>query len=638
MDYSSFIITFNEMPSVDDVININESLTSTDLSFIFKANRVNPFEVKIPNAVNIAPEGDPPFYIYSGYVSLNYKTAFDIDYSGYTVTYTTGATGTGLGTVTVTANFINAEFTEVEVPSVCTVEINNADPIPIPIEITNVAFSTYDELPCDNVTVTVTTNVLAVNVTSPVDIDPNIENPFTFTWVRGEEINIYVIDENDNDYDVTVTTPPVLDVNLFTVTTVNTIEGYVTTVSNTLPTGLNLEYTINGVDWQTSNIFIDVPLGLNTIIVRDNYGCFISLDFEIERIILPIYVRSTYSLRMTPAVAFDSAELDVYTYTGDVNNEPSVPDYPLTKPVVELGQTSISFDINYLASEKTNPDIAGYTLSGLQNTNTTDTCWMKTNGTCFDGDEEVYSVSSIILCMYGYGRFSQGYNPTIDKPVLLTNLNQRHFKGYDNRIYFITDKLISIDVTNSDDTFNIPITADLDFNNQYVQSINIKDYENYGNITVTFNYEDDITYTYLFEVLEECKYPVINCVFINRYGFPQSFFFNKVSNYTDDVTDEDYRGLTAQFGVYDTTQHQYVNYNLNGRTKIDVNTDYLTDVENENVKQLLYSEKKWFIQDDVVYPVNLETKSVKYKASLNEKLIQYGMSFKYSFDDINNVQ
>lgn len=637
MDYSSFIITFNDMPLEDDVININESLTSTDLSFIFKADRVNPFEVKIPNAVNIAPDGDPPFYIYSGYVSLNYKTAFDIDYSGYTVTYTTGASGTGLGTVTVTANFLNAEFTEIEVPAGVSVVINNAEPIPIPIEITDVAFTTSDT-PCDTVTVTVTTNVLAVNVTSPVVINPNADNPFTFDFARGEEITIYVIDAEDNDYSTTVNTPPFLDANLFIVTTVNTIEGYVTTVSNTLPIGLNLEYTINGIDWQGTNIFYDVPLGLNNILVRDNFGCFISLDFEIERIILPIYVRSTYSLRMTPAVAFDAAQLDVYTYTGNVNNEPVTPDYTLTKPVVELGQTSISFDINYLASEKTQPDIAGYILSGLQNTNTTDTCWMKTAGACFDAEEEVYSISSIIICMYGYGRFTQGYNPTIDKPVLITNLNQRHFQGYDNRIYFITDKLTSIDVTNSDGTINIPITADLDYNYEYVQSINIKDYDTFGNVTVVFNYEDSVTYTLLFEVLEECKYDVINCVFINRYGFPQSFFFNKVSKYTDDITDEDYRGLTAQFGIYDTTQHQYVNYNLNGRTKIDVNTDYLTDVENENIKQLLYSEKKWFIQNDIVYPVNLETKSISYKTSLNEKLIQYAMSFKYSFDDINNVQ
>jgi hypothetical protein len=53
---------------------------------------------------------------------------------------------------------------------------------------------------------------------------------------------------------------------------------------------------------------------------------------------------------------------------------------------------------------------------------------------------------------------------------------------------------------------------------------------------------------------------------------------------------------------------------------------------------MLLSEKKWFIEDGEILPVNLESKSVAYKTQLNDKLIQYSFNFKYSFDIINNVQ
>jgi hypothetical protein len=125
---------------------------------------------------------------------------------------------------------------------------------------------------------------------------------------------------------------------------------------------------------------------------------------------------------------------------------------------------------------------------------------------------------------------------------------------------------------------------------------------------------------------------------INKYGFPQSLFLTLVNKRTDEVDGEDYRGLTSNFGIYNTTDHQYSTFNLNGRTAIVCNTDYLNEVENENVKQMLLSEKKWFIENNEILPVNLESKSVAYKTQLNDKLIQYSFNFKYSFDIINNVQ
>ena len=357
------------------------------------------------------------------------------------------------------------------------------------------------------------------------------------------------------------------------------------------------------------------------------------INTNVEAPLTYALVRSTYSLRITPNVFFDNVTMEFFAYGGDVNTLPTLPNYQLSKQVVQLGQSTISFDINHLITENTNPSIDNYLLTGLQPTQPDATCWVKYDALCFDGTDQVFQVEGTVLAMYGYGYFNEGFNPQLSSKVLISNNNQRHFRGEDNRLYFITDGLTSLEV-NGDE---ITVTANLDLNTEYIQSINLKDYDTDDIITCEFVYEDE-TRTITYDVLEGCKYPIINCVFINKFGFPQSFFLTLVNKITDDVDGEDYRGLTSNFGIYNTTDHQYSTFNLNGRSSIVCNTDYLNEIENENVKQMLLSEKKWFIENGEILPVNLESKSVAYKTQLNDKLIQYSFNFKYSFDIINNVQ
>lgn len=372
--------------------------------------------------------------------------------------------------------------------------------------------------------------------------------------------------------------------------------------------------------------------------INVSYSGSVGVNFELinTNIELPLtyaLVRSTYSLRITPNSLFNTAMMDFFAYSGDKNNLPTLPNYQLSKQVVQLGQSTISFDINHLIKDNTNPTIDNYLLTGLQPTQPDASCWVKYDALCFNNNDQVFQVEGILLAMYGYGYFNEGFNPQLSSKVLISNNTQRHFRDQDNRLYFITDGLTSLEV-NGD---AITVTANLDLNTEYIQSINLNDYDTDDVITCEFVYEDE-TRTITFNVLEECKYPVINCVFINKFGFPQSLFLTLVNKITDEVDSEDYRGLTSNFGIYNTADHQYSNFNLNGRSEIVCNTDYLNEIENENVKQMLLSEKKWFIEDGEILPVNLETKSVAYKTQLNDKLIQYSFNFKYSFDIINNVQ
>ena len=342
-------------------------------------------------------------------------------------------------------------------------------------------------------------------------------------------------------------------------------------------------------------------------------------------------VRSTLSLRVIPNINFDKATLDLYNWSGNIAAVPAVTSYSLSKPVVQLGQTVINFDINELAKTGISPTISNYTQSGVQPIPHNQSCWSYYTANCYDGTTLVYTVTGLYLCLYGYGYFQELYNPVPVSNVLIDGNNHTHLRGYDNRIHFLTRGLTSVTVNGT----AVAVTLNTDFNYNNVVSLNLNDYDTSATtITVVFTYTTE-TRTVVYSVKDECKYEVVNCVFINKYGLPQSFFFTKAQKRNDEIDSSEYRGLISDFGVYNTTAHTFKTFNSNGRSKVVCNSDYLNENQNATFRQLMLSESIWLIESGVINPVTIDKKSIEYKTSLVDKLIQYSIDFKYSFDIIN---
>jgi len=342
-------------------------------------------------------------------------------------------------------------------------------------------------------------------------------------------------------------------------------------------------------------------------------------------------VRSTYSLRIIPNLPFVNCDLLVYAWAGDKNAPPTLPAYSLSKQVVQLGQTVCSFDINHIAKEYINNSIGNYTLSGVQDVLPDSNVWVQYSASC-DSDP-VYETEGLLLATYGYGYFQEGYNPLPQTKVLITGNKFTIYKDQDYRVYFQTTGLTGIYVNE----VLVPYEFNTDLNYQMIASINLKEYTTEPIITLLLEYEDIPDETLIFNVKEECFYDILNCVFINKYGYPQSFFLTKVKKPSTDIEGQDYRGLISEFGVYNTTAHQTVSFNINGTDKVKANTDYLNEVENNIIKEMLLSESIWLIENGVINPVVLETKSLDYKQTKVERLIQYEFGFKYAFNTINKV-
>lgn len=311
MAYSKITIDFVRIPLEFEYLIIYESSLFLNLQERFNTTRTGSYRVQIP-ATSV--DG------YAGYISAFYKQAFDLDFNAsglFTVTSTNGVLNSGLGQVVIEATYPGAVFSESLNTCGATVTIENEPAVP-EIHITDVTFSEATTNKCQNVKVNVDTDILAVKVLSPIVINPNTDNPFSFDFLRGQTINVLVEDSNGKQSSQSITTPSVLASANFTVTSNNSPNGATATITNTGLSGLELEYSLDNVEWQDSNVFTGLTAGDFTLYVRDQLGCSTSLPFNINEFNInsPYFLYSkANSIRMAERVTYDY----ITTFPNDEN-------------------------------------------------------------------------------------------------------------------------------------------------------------------------------------------------------------------------------------------------------------------------------------------------------------------------------
>lgn len=156
-----------------------------------------------------------------------------------------------------------------------------------------------------------------------------------------------------------------------------------------------------------------------------------------------------------------------------------------------------------------------------------------------------------------------------------------------------------------------------------------------ANLTTGFITLND---THIFEIVDECKFTPQNVLYLNKFGVFENLTFFKAKENTVEFTSEgEYKNNFVLGGQYDVTRHLYRSGNKNARESVTLNTGYLNELQNECIKDLLNSEYVYFNDSGTFVPVNLDKKSLSILSRINDKLINYAIDFKYSFDTIQNV-
>lgn len=148
-------------------------------------------------------------------------------------------------------------------------------------------------------------------------------------------------------------------------------------------------------------------------------------------------------------------------------------------------------------------------------------------------------------------------------------------------------------------------------------------------VEISFNGE---TITLL--ITDECRYEPLDIAFQNKEGALQFMSFFKAKSESLSVTNEEFESDRGQplFG-----NHQYITYNVQGKSKFKINSGFVDESMNETFKQLLLSERVWHFKDLIYTPLKLGSKSIEYKTRMKERLINYEIEFEYAFNEINNI-
>ena len=148
-------------------------------------------------------------------------------------------------------------------------------------------------------------------------------------------------------------------------------------------------------------------------------------------------------------------------------------------------------------------------------------------------------------------------------------------------------------------------------------------------------YNDNTTTTYFsITAADVCepKYTPMQCTFVNRYGGWEYLTFFKASYLSTDATKQDYNLLPSSAN-YNVLQGQRQSFNLQGKSKIKVNTGWISENYFELIEDLMLS--KTILLDNK--PVTIKTSSMDKKQGVFDRVINYTIEFDYNFGVINDV-
>lgn len=250
--------------------------------------------------------------------AINFQTAFNLDFNFYTVTRFNNEVTISSENNSSLVEFFVDPFSEnyTNHPSINFEIVNGTFNL---FTIDSTIFSNSDSAQSQNIKISATTSELATKIISPFALNGNLENPFSFDWIRGQQINLIVENAEGIRANKVMVLPAALNAANLSLQINNSPNGSTVVVENALSNGLVLEYSLDNVSFQSSNIFNGLVVGNYTLYVKDQFGGAISKTLEITEfgIYTPFtpYISKSNSIRFAKRINFDDAS----NYKNDEN-------------------------------------------------------------------------------------------------------------------------------------------------------------------------------------------------------------------------------------------------------------------------------------------------------------------------------
>ena len=326
-------------------------------------------------------------------------------------------------------------------------------------------------------------------------------------------------------------------------------------------------------------------------------------------------------------MSLKSVVVDLYVWDGTVSDQPVSPAYTINKSVIS-GQTNITLEIAELVRDY-------FTITFNDDYNSI-ARYVRTVVSSFDDSDEPFETNPIVttyVALDGYGYFEEGTNPELDRHALISATNIYLPEGTAGKLPIFAEGVGKVII----DGVTTQIT-DNGNTNQKIQYVTIP--ADKSSIQVYDTDDTTLKKTITISNICEPKYTSFKVTFVNKFGaFQDLYFFKKTSEVTN-VTDELFKKniITNTASTYNTYDNQRGRMNVNAQTSLTMNTGFIKENMNQTIEELFYSENVYIRYENKTLAVIPKSKSLQYKTSLNDKLINYTVDFDFAFDRINNVR
>tara|TARA_R110000765_G_scaffold36324_1_gene81237 strand:+ start:2689 stop:3672 length:984 start_codon:yes stop_codon:yes gene_type:complete len=327
-------------------------------------------------------------------------------------------------------------------------------------------------------------------------------------------------------------------------------------------------------------------------------------------------------------MALNRIELDLYVYQGLENSFGSAPNYQINKSRIDT-HTNITLEIGELVRDYLDITFNDDYLSHTR--------WVKAIVTYFKDGDVQFSYGSPQTFTYiatdGFGYFEDGTNAELDRNALMSSNFKYIPENTAGKIPIFAEGVGKVII----DGVTTQIT-DNGNTDQKIQYITVPQ----NSSTIQVYDTDDSTLLKTINVSNICepKFTPYKITFVNKYGAFEDLYFFKKSTETLNTSDESFKRntITNASSTYSTSEGQSQRFNVNGKTSLVLNTGFINEAMNETIEELFLSENVWIRYQSKTLPVLPTSKSLAFKTSLNDNLINYTINFDFAFDKINNVR
>lgn len=146
--------------------------------------------------------------------------------------------------------------------------------------------------------------------------------------------------------------------------------------------------------------------------------------------------------------------------------------------------------------------------------------------------------------------------------------------------------------------------------------------------------------SYNVDIICEPKYTPVQVSFINKEGVMDSITFFKRSNRNGNFTNEAYMPQISPDAVtdIDLTKPQFKQFLVNSTENLTLNTGWVEEAYDEVIRQLLLSERVIIYDNGTKIAANPQRGGVTYQKEVNDKTINYTLSFDIAYNKLNNIR